>query len=278
MRPVPIPHGARRELAGFATCLAALLEVETADVPVPTDGAHWARWGELLAARGLGFVRHDAERFSWPGYWIALLESAPEDLDAVVLFDGAVVFDPREGERRRGSIREAVLLAAYDPLRPSGRQAMGVVEAIFLAAETSELPRAVTSARALAGRGLEGDRYAEGRGTFAGGLARTGQALTLIEAEALEEIGLISPAESRRNVVARGVDLNGLVGREFTVGDVRCLGRRLCEPCAHLEGLTRPGVLWPLVHRAGLRADVLTDGMIAVGDTVAATDQGHAAE
>lgn len=75
---------------------------------------------------------------------------------------------------------------------------------------------------------------------------------------------------ARRNIVTRGVDLNSFVGRRFTVGDVECVGRRLAEPCAHLEKLSRPGVMRPLVHRAGLRADILTDGSISLGDTVAA--------
>ena len=82
----------------------------------------------------------------------------------------------------------------------------------------------------------------------------------------LEELGF-SPATARRNVVTRGIDLNALVGRSFRVGDVECVGRRLCEPCAHLQRLS-PGTLRPLVHRGGLRADVLGDGMIRVGDAV----------
>ena len=80
----------------------------------------------------------------------------------------------------------------------------------------------------------------------------------------------MAPAEARRNVVTRGIDLDALVGRRFLVGDVQCVGRRLCEPCAHLERLTVPGTLRALVHRGGLRADVLTDGTIRVGDAVTA--------
>ena len=83
----------------------------------------------------------------------------------------------------------------------------------------------------------------------------------------LDELGL--PWEdARRNIVTRGVSLNGLVGREFTIGDVVCIGRRLAEPCAHLERVSRPGLLRPLVHRAGLRADILEGGTISVGDQV----------
>jgi MOSC domain-containing protein YiiM len=84
----------------------------------------------------------------------------------------------------------------------------------------------------------------------------------------LEDLGF-APQDARRNVVTRGIDLNALVGRRFTVGDVECIGRRLCEPCAHLERLS-PGTLRPLVHRGGLRADLLGDGTIHVGDPVSA--------
>jgi MOSC domain-containing protein YiiM len=114
---------------------------------------------------------------------------------------------------------------------------------------------------ALAGKGLRGDRHFHQEG------AAPGQALTLIEAEALESVGL-SGAGSRRQVVVRGVRLNDLVGRRFRVGDVECLGVELCEPCLHLQQLTRPGIIKELIHRGGLNADVLNDGRISVGDAV----------
>src|SRR3954464_2991215 len=98
---------------------------------------------------------------------------------------------------------------------------------------------AVDSARVVAGRGLEGDRYFMGRGSFSHWRG-TGRALTLVEAEALEDVGL-DFAASRRTVVTRGVALNDLVGRRFKVGRVECLGRRLCEPCRHLEKLEGEG-------------------------------------
>jgi MOSC domain-containing protein YiiM len=81
----------------------------------------------------------------------------------------------------------------------------------------------------------------------------------------------LTPQESRRNVVTTGVDLNALVGRRFRVGDVECEGVELCEPCNHLESMTYPGLIKGMVHRAGLNADILTDGDISVGDAVAET-------
>lgn len=122
----------------------------------------------------------------------------------------------------------------------------------------------VDSVQAIAGCGLEGDRH------FCADGAKAGQALTLIEAEVLEDVGLTGP-QSRRQVVVSGVRLNDLVGKRFTVGDVECLGVELCEPCLHLESLTRPGIIDELVHRAGLNADILTGGTISVGDAVVTT-------
>jgi hypothetical protein len=123
----------------------------------------------------------------------------------------------------------------------------------------------IDSVRAVAGRGLEGDRYFDGRGTFSG--TGRGYELTLVEEQALADVDLIWE-DARRNVVTRGIALNTLVGRYFTVGTAECIGRRLAEPCAHLEKLSRPGIIRPLVHRAGLRADILRDGEIALGDAV----------
>jgi len=133
------------------------------------------------------------------------------------------------------------------------------VEAINIG--TSDALGPVGSVRAIAGRGLEGDRY-----FFPDG-AGSGEALTLIEAEALEDVGLTG-AQSRRQVVVRGVRVNDLVGKRFRVGDVECLGVELCEPCLHLQTLTRPGIIKDLIHRAGLRADILSGGTISVGDKV----------
>jgi MOSC domain-containing protein YiiM len=126
---------------------------------------------------------------------------------------------------------------------------------------TSDALGPVGSVRAVAGRGLEGDRY-----FFADG-AGSGEALTLIEAEALEDVGL-SGAQSRRQVVVRDGGLNDLVGKRFRVGEVECLGVELCEPCQHLQSLTRPGIIKDLIHRGGLRADILSGGTISVGDKV----------
>jgi MOSC domain-containing protein YiiM len=154
----------------------------------------------------------------------------------------------------------------------------GSVEGIFIAPEAGELPHPVPEVIAVAGRGLEGDRYFAGEGTFYEE-RKKGQDLTLIEAEAIEglagDTGIeLGPGGSRRNVVTRGIGLNDLVGRRFTVGEIECVGRRLCDPCSHLESVTQPGVLKGLVNRGGLRADIVRGGRIVVGDRV--SDLGEA--
>jgi MOSC domain-containing protein YiiM len=135
------------------------------------------------------------------------------------------------------------------------------VEAIHLGAPRVAELWAVESARAVAGKGLEGDRHFYEVG------ASPGQALTLVEAEVVEEVGL-APGETRRQLTVRGIKLNDLVGKRFRVGDVECFGVELCEPCLHLEELTRPGMIKALVHRAGINADIVSGGTIRVGDAL----------
>jgi len=146
----------------------------------------------------------------------------------------------------------------------------GQVEAIFVAAVSGELPTPVERVRALAGRGLEGNRD-----FWEDGDAPPGRGVTLIAAEAMDAVATdgdvsIEPAATRRNVLTRGIDVNDLVGKRFRIGDVECEGVELCEPCAHLESMTQPGVIKAFVHRGGLNADILSDGEIAVGDPVVA--------
>jgi MOSC domain-containing protein YiiM len=135
------------------------------------------------------------------------------------------------------------------------------VEAIHLGDEGVPELRAVESVTVLAGKGLIGDRH-----FFAAG-ADPGRALTLVEAEEVERVGL-APGETRRQLTVRGVRLNDLVGKRFRVGDIECVGVELCEPCLHLESMTRKGIIKELAHRAGLNADILTDGTLAVGDEI----------
>jgi hypothetical protein len=135
------------------------------------------------------------------------------------------------------------------------------VEAIHLGAPMTPELSMVESVRAIAGKGLEGDRY-----FFESG-AKPGQALTLVEEDVVMDVGL-PPGGTRRQLTVSGTGLNDLIGKRFRVGEVECMGVELCEPCEHLEQMTRPGIIKDLVHRSGINADILIDGTIAVGDEV----------
>jgi len=140
-------------------------------------------------------------------------------------------------------------------------------------AEKAKAPMVrVKEVRVVPGRGLEGDRYFNHAGTFSE-RPGTGRDVTLIELEAIEALERdvkikLDPKDSRRNITTRGVPLNHLVGKEFRVGDALFRGIRLCEPCSHLETLTLEGVKAGLQHRGGLRAEILNEGIIRVGDRV----------
>ena len=146
------------------------------------------------------------------------------------------------------------------------------VVSIHIAATASAPMKSVREVQALAGKGLEGDRYAVKLGTYSKEPG-SGRELTLIEIEAIEALqrdyGIsLQAGLTRRNIVTRGVYLNHLVGQQFSVGSVVLHGSRLCDPCAHMEKLTVKGALRGLIHRGGLRAEIVKGGMIRVGDIV----------
>ncbi len=148
----------------------------------------------------------------------------------------------------------------------------GTLVSIHIAPEATAPLQSVPEARAVAGKGLEGDRYFTGRGTWSTHPG-SGREVTLIESEAIDALEgesniKLAPGEPRRNLVTRGVPLNHLVGREFRVGEVRLRGIRLCEPCKHLEGLTKPGTKDAFIHRGGLRTEIVREGILRAGDPI----------
>jgi hypothetical protein len=275
MREVRLPASELSlEARSFLACLATILELPVEDLPRlsededPATGWTVSRW---LGEFGLGLARVAApDTFSWPGPWLGRADGR-----FVVMYGvpSGVVWDPGGGsEPARETIEEGFLVAAGDialarPPRPAAPLGSGTVETIAVATSAGEPAQLRRSVRALAGQGLEGDRHVSGTGTFPSGLP--GSALTLIEAEVCESFDPpLEPSQHRRNLVTRGIDLNGLVGSEFMVGEVRCRGMRLCEPCTVVQRHAGRPVLRPLVHRGGLRADILADGEIRVGDPV----------
>ena len=280
MRDVSVPEGSNPLNRSVVACLAAILEADVASVPLP-PAAHpepWTVWRNWLAQRGLGLVPvADPAAFSWPGPWMALLPASDSgDPRAAVAFGSppGIAWSPLPTAAFE-HVRQGFVIASAD-IAEVGRETegpptAGTVTAILVAPEAEGDLTRVSEAHAEAGRGLAGDRYHAGIGTFSNPHAR-GHAVTLIEREVIDELSEIFPGyraeDARRNVVTAGIGLNGLVGWRFRVGEVECLGQRLCEPCAHLDRISVKGSLRPLVHRGGLRADIVTSGRITVGDPV----------
>jgi MOSC domain-containing protein YiiM len=177
----------------------------------------------------------------------------------------------RRSNPRRTRIARATIFGVWE----------GIVVSIHIAPEASAPMQSITEVRAVPGRGLEGDRYFAGTGYYSNKPSHGGREVTLIEIEALEalsgdllnrsgeQVGItLSAPDSRRNIATSGVPLNHLVDREFRVGSVLMRGTRLCEPCKHLEDLTHRGLMSGLIHRGGLRAQIVSGGVIRVGDAV----------
>ena len=261
------------------------------DLPVPAEsGDDWLAVLRLWLARldcGLVSIAKP-EQFSWPGHWIGIVD-APAGADhpvAVLLFGtpSAVIASPAAPELVGNAVDEmrfqqALLLAPYRPFQKPVADAArrrGEVVGIYISEVKTGPMQSLVAATALPGRGLAGDRYAAKVGTFTPRSDRLrGYDLTLIESEVLDRVALsdgshLTAEEARRNVVTTGIDLNALVGQEFWIGSVRVIGQRLCEPCVHLQRLTKPGVVAAFAHRGGLRTDILTDGEIRLGDAIAA--------
>ena len=250
----------------FADELRAHIRTIIGAAVPPAEGDAVAFFRPWLAERNLGLVPiADPATFSWPGYWIA------QSGEHAVLMYGSPS-GPVDGALD-GAIDAGWMISPLDldlPTKePYGSPAgTGTVAAVLVAPDAEAPMSRSDEVEAIAGRGLAGDRYADDRGTFHG---MRGYQLTVVAAEQLEAAG-ISWEDARRNVVTTGIDVNALVGRPFRIGDVECIGRRLAEPCAHLERVVgRTGLMRPLVHRAGLRADIVSGGTIRVGDTVRAT-------
>jgi hypothetical protein len=276
MREVASPDGS--DTATLAACVATILELPFDAVPQAGAGEEVAGWRIMrwLGGLGIGLVPiDDAASFSWAGPWIGWARAPGGERRAVVMYGvpSAVVWDPSGAndadacELDGGYVIAALDIALAMPPRPQAPHSTGTIEAIFVAADAGAPAQARQSVRALAGHGLEGDRHVAGTGTFPSGLP--GSALTLIEAEVCESFAPpLDASEHRRNVVTRGIDLNALVGHDFLLGAVHCRGMRLCEPCRVIDRYATRPLLRPLVHRGGLRADIVEDGVLQVGDDV----------
>jgi hypothetical protein len=204
-----------------AACLAAILEVEVAEVPLPAEEhpQPWTVWRHWLLQRGLGLVPiADPASFDWPGPWVALVRAADGDGHVGAVAFGAppgLAWSPLGGPETFDAVDAGYLIAPADvtlwpPSSEAAARRPGTVEAIVIAPDAEAAMHQVDRAVARAGRGLDGDRYVDERGTFSNAHGR-GHDLTLIDAAVLGDLGLTAE-DARRNVVTRGIDLNALVG------------------------------------------------------------------
>jgi len=263
-----------------SSSIERILELEPGTLRGITEQRAVADAGEWLSGRNLGLVPvADATTFAWAGHWLGVVERTDASRSALVMFGSpSGPLEPADDAIfATGTLIAGYVIAPLNIHLPhhagvyGATTGSGTVVAIFTAPAKEAPCLAHDRCRVFAKRGLEGDRYATNSGTFSHP-DRSGQDLTLIAAEslaALAESGIeLSAAEARRNLVTEGIDLEGLVGQRLMIGSVECFASRLAEPCAHLQRITRSGILRGLVHRGGIRVDVLTDGEVAVGDQV----------
>ncbi len=149
---------------------------------------------------------------------------------------------------------------------------LGTILSIQIAPDATADLQTLAEVKVIEGMGLEGDRYYKRTGTYSKKHDESREA-TFIEAEALEALGRdyhmeFSGVESRRNFTTRGIALNHLVGKEFKAGEAVFRGIRLCEPCEHMEAVSGKKARQGLIHRGGLRAQIVKSGIVCVGDDI----------
>lgn len=262
------------ENATFSICLAEILGTNLDDIPRASSGMGLEEIGYWLAEQNLALIPvRDPASFQWAGWWIGRLAGG-EGYVVMAGTPSGVAWVPAGMNPGSEDVIEGWVIAPPALNLPVRNAKHGVIEAIYRFADSGAPGELVSSARLIAGVGMEGDRYALGKGHFQSD-RRWGQALTLIEAEAIERLatehGVEMPAvKARRNIVTRNIDLNALMGKRFRIGGLLCQGSRLAEPCSWLQKTTPAGMLRGLVHRGGLRADILEDGTIQQGDALVA--------
>lgn len=264
----------------ISSSIERILGLEPGTLRGITENRALADAGEWLSGRNLGLVPvADAATFAWAGHWLGIVECADGSRRALVMFGSpSGPLEPDDDAIfATGTLIAGYVIAPLNIHLPHHAGAYGqttssgTIVAIFTAPAKEAPCLGHNRCRVFAKRGLEGDRYATNSGTFSHP-DRSGQDLTLIAAESLAALAAsgieLSAAEARRNLVTEGIDLEGLVGQRLMIGSVECFASRLAEPCAHLQRITHPGVLRGLVHRGGIRVDVLNDGELAVGDQI----------
>lgn len=151
---------------------------------------------------------------------------------------------------------------------------VGILKEILIAEDAGTSMVSFPFADLEAGKGIIGDRYYRGKGTFSQILAgKPDVEVTLIENEEILAFDQVShlgykAQHFRRNLVTEGIRLNELEGKEFIIGEVQLKGIRLCEPCGHLSKQLDAQIMKHMVHKAGLRAQILRGGRLVVGSPI----------
>ena len=152
--------------------------------------------------------------------------------------------------------------------------AVGTIDGIYIAAQNGDLIQGHKQVAVKAGKGIVGDRYysetGNNRSSYKG---EPDWEITLIEAEVVEAFNRseghqFHVSDFRRNLVTRDVELNKLVGKRFSISGTLFYGVQLCEPCASLQQRLGVSILPELVGKGGLRAQILSNGVLTVGDSV----------
>ena len=247
----------------------------------------WTVWTQWLAQRGLGLVPiAEPKSFNWPGPWLAVLNAPDEGDDVGAVAFGSppgIAWKPLDGPETFDAVQAGYVIAPADvalwsPSSVAAPRRAGRVEAIVIAPEAEAPDASESTARSrepIADSRVTDTSKSAARSptSKAAGTTSHSSKPRCSTASSSRRAGS-RPKRPAETSLTRGIDLNALVGKPFTIGDVQCLGQRLCEPCAHLERLTakagKPGTLRALIHKGGLRADVLNDGEIRVGDDITA--------
>lgn len=150
----------------------------------------------------------------------------------------------------------------------------GNVFSIYITDQAGNEMQSITSASLLSGKGIEGDRYCNGTGKFSEQLKNNPSVeLSLIEKEQIDKFNFEQKqnhryGDLRRNIVTEGIRLNDYVNKEFSIGNIKLKGIRLCEPCSYLAETVNPLVLPHMVGICGLRAQIISSGTINLGDLI----------
>jgi len=152
------------------------------------------------------------------------------------------------------------------------------IQAIYIASTAGAKMQSIDHIKINAGSGIEGDRYALGRGAYSKVEPAKVRHISIISLSGIEtandwlkagEESAFQASETRRNIVLDGIsatELNALVGKQFQLGKIQLLGTELCTPCERpAQLLNKLSFMEAFEGRGGIRAEVLNSGTLTIG-------------